>query len=50
MVEQVVGGVELAVAGKWGGGEGEQERGGDALVYGVFGDVDEEEGEHVGDY
>lgn len=30
-----------------GGGEGEEEGGGHALVYGVFGYIDEEEGEHA---
>lgn len=47
LVDGVVGGVEGAVVGEGGGGEGEEEGGGHALVYGVFGYVDEEEGEHA---
>lgn len=27
--------------------DGEQKRGGNSLIYGVFGDVDKEEGEHI---
>jgi hypothetical protein len=47
LVEEGVEGVELAVGGKWRGREREEKGGRDALVYGVFCDVDEEEGEHV---
>ncbi|MCJ1388474.1 hypothetical protein MMC18_001321 [Xylographa bjoerkii] len=47
LVDELVGGVEGAVGGEGGGGEGEEERGGHALVDGVFGDVDEQEGEHA---
>lgn len=57
LVDCGVGGVEVAEVGEWGGGRGgagggggrEEERGGDGLVDGVFGDVDEQEGEHVGE-
>ena len=47
LVDGVVGGVEGAVVREGGGGEGEEEGGGYALVDRVFGDVDQEEGEHV---
>ena len=47
LVDEGVGGVEGTVRGKWGGGEGKEEGWGDALVDGVFGNVDEEEGEHA---
>ena len=49
LVDGVVGGVEGAVVGEGGGVEGEEEGRRDSLVYGVFGDVDEEEGEHAGE-
>lgn len=50
MVEEVVEGVELPVSGERDPGtERVEEGGGDALVDGVFGDIDEEEGEHVGE-
>lgn len=49
LVEERVEGVEGAVGCEGCGGQGEEERWGYALVYGVFGDVDEEEGEHVGE-
>lgn len=48
LVDGVVGGVEGAVFVEGGGGEWEEQRWGYALVDGVFGDVDEEEGEHAG--
>ena len=48
LVDGVVGAVEGAVLGEGGRGEGKQEGRRDALVDGVFGDVDEEEGEHAG--
>jgi hypothetical protein len=47
LVDGVVGAVERAVFVEGGGLEGKEERGGDALVDGVFGDVDEEEGKHA---
>jgi hypothetical protein len=47
LIDGLVGAVEGAVLGEGGRGEGEEEGGGDALIYGVFGDVDEEEGEHA---
>lgn len=47
MVEERVGWVEGARGGEGGGGEGEEEYGEEAEVDGVFGEVDEEEGEHA---
>ncbi len=47
LVEGGVGGVEGAVVREGGGGEGEEEEGVQGLVDGVFGGVDEEEGEHA---
>ncbi len=47
LVEEAVHGVEVAVVGEGGAGEREEEGGGYPLVDGVFGDVNEEEGEHV---
>lgn len=56
LIEEHVEGVELAVAGEGRvirrvgrAGKGVEERGRDALVDGVFGDVHEEKGEHIGD-
>ena len=55
LVDCVVGWVEIAKVFEWGArGRGvcgwvraKEEGGGDALIDGVFGNVDEEEGEHV---
>ena len=47
LVDGGVGGVERAVACEGGAWEWEEEGWCDALVDGVFGDVDEEEGEHA---
>lgn len=49
LVDEAVGGVEGAVGveGVGGGFEVEEEGGGYALVDGVFGDVDKEEGKHA---
>jgi len=47
LVEEGVGWVEGAGGGEGGGGEGEEEYGEEAQVDGVFGEVDEEEGEHA---
>ena len=47
LVDGGVGGVERAVACEGRVGEREEEGWRDALVDGVFGDVDEEEGEHA---
>jgi hypothetical protein len=47
LVNGVVGAVEGAIFVEWGGLEGKEERGGDALVDGVLGDVDEEKREHA---
>ena len=47
LVERVVHWVGFAEVGKGHGGEGEEKRGCDALVYGVFGDVDDKQGEHA---
>jgi hypothetical protein len=49
LVEEGVGGVEVAVGAEGGGGKWEEEGGCHALVDGVFGNVDEEEREHVGE-
>lgn len=48
LVDGVVGWVEGAVVLEGGGGEGEEQGWGDALVDCVFGYVDEEEWEHAG--
>ena len=48
LVDGAVDGVELPVLGEGGGAaQGEEEGGGYALVDGVFGYVDQEEGEHA---
>lgn len=47
MVKEGVGGVEGAEGGEGGGREGEEEYGEETEVDGVFGEVDEEEGEHA---
>lgn len=46
LVDGVVGRVECTVVSEWGGGEGEEESWCDALVDGVFGDVDQQQREH----
>ena len=48
LVDGVVGWVEGAELGEGRVAEGEEQGGTDALVDGVFGDVDEEEGKHAG--
>lgn len=50
LVNCVVGAVEGAVFVEGRGVEGEEEGGCDALVYGVFGNVDKEKGEHAVKY
>ena len=47
LVEEAIGWVEGAVVVERGGGEGEEEVGDEGGVDGVFGDVDEEEGDHA---
>ena len=47
LVGELVGGVEGAVGGEGRAGDWKEERGGHGLVDGVFGGVDEEEGEHA---
>ena len=47
LVDGAVDGVEGAVVCEWRGVDGEEEGGCHALVYGVFGNVDEDEGEHA---
>jgi hypothetical protein len=49
LVESLVGDVEVAELGEGDLLKGEEERGGDSLVDGVFGPIDKEEGEHVGE-
>ena len=48
LVKEVVEGVKLAICGERRGCEREEERWGDALVDGVFGNIYQEEGKHVG--
>ena len=47
LVEGVVGRVEGAEMLEWGTGQGEEQRGRNTLIDGVFGNVDEEEWEHA---
>jgi len=47
LVDGAIRAVEGAIFGKGGGGEGEEESGCDALINGVLGNVDKEEGEHA---
>ncbi len=49
LVEKVVEGIKLSVCGKWNArSKGIEKCGGDALVDGIFRDIHEEEGQHVG--
>ena len=47
LIEEAIGGVEGAVPFEWGRGEGEEQHWVETEIDGVFGNVDEEEGEHA---
>lgn len=47
LVDEVVGRVEGAVMFEWGGGEGKEQHRVETEIDGVFGNIDEEKGEHT---